>query len=192
MERAYCIINPNLKPIDAMLQGPVNDNQPFLFARVMRIFHIDIYKKRKAGLVTMNDVEKHSLPIIWIRWYETDGDWRNPLDAKHMYQLKSMEGPDAYGFIGPTFILQACHLIPCFKNDGRELHSDNRDGDLVAQANFQNSSTGKDDMINVNAGADHNESDYQSDEDDSEPMEEEDDSIERKMREPWLRMEEDW
>lgn len=116
IERSYDVINPNLKPIDVMLQGPVDDDQPFLFARVMRIFHFDIYKKRKAGLVTVNDVEKHSLPVIWVRWYETDGDWRNPLDANHMCQLKWMEGPDAYGFVDPTCILQACHLIPCFKN----------------------------------------------------------------------------
>ncbi|KIR51586.1 hypothetical protein I315_05809 [Cryptococcus gattii Ru294] len=226
MERTYDVINPNLKPIDVMLQGPVDDNQPFLFARVMRIFHIDVYKKRKAGLVTMDDVEKHCLPVIWVRWYETDGDWRNPLDANHMCQLKWMESLDAYGFIDPSCILQACHLIPCFKNgthqssDGlqswksfylsafvnpdimmrflgggvghQQKGRENETLSSVAQANRQNSSPGEDDMIDVNAGADLNGSDYQSDEDDSEPMEEEDDSVEREMREPWLRMEEDW
>lgn len=44
--------------------------------------------------------------------------------------------------------------------DGRELLTNDRDGDLVAQADPQNSSTGEVDMINVNAGADHNGSDY--------------------------------
>lgn len=43
--------------------------------------------------------------------------------------------------------------------DGRELLTDDQDGDLVAQANHQSSSTGEDDMINVKAGADHNKSD---------------------------------
>lgn len=46
-------------------------------------------------------------------------------------------------------------------------------------------------MMNVNAGAGYNESDYRSDEDDSELMEEEDDPVDREMRELWLRMEED-
>ncbi|OWZ59464.1 hypothetical protein C356_00987 [Cryptococcus neoformans c45] len=208
-----------------MLQGPADENQPFLFARVMRIFHVDIYKKCKAGLVTMNDVEKHSLPVIWVRWYETDEDWRNPLDAKHMCQLKWMEGPDAYGFIDPTCVLQACHLIPCFKDgmyqseDGlqswksfylsayvnpdimmrflgggvghQQKGRENETLSTVAQTNNQNSGTGTDDMMNVNAGAGHNESDYRSDEDDSELMEEEDDPVDQEMRELWLRMEED-
>lgn len=46
-------------------------------------------------------------------------------------------------------------------------------------------------MMNANAGAGHNESDYRSDEDDSELMEEEDDPVDQEMRELWLRMEED-
>ncbi|AFR93094.2 hypothetical protein C343_00980 [Cryptococcus neoformans C23] len=207
-----------------MLQGPADENQPFLFSRVMRIFHVDIYKKCKAGLVTMNDVEKHSLPVIWVRWYETDGDWRNPLDAKHMCQLKWMEGPDAHGFIDPTCVLQACHLIPCFKDgmyqsdDGlqswksfylsayvnpdimmrflggvghQQKGRENETFSTVVQTNNQNSGTGADDMMNANAGAGHNESDYRSDEDDSELMEEEDDPVDQEMRELWLRMEED-
>ncbi|OWZ80560.1 hypothetical protein C365_01034 [Cryptococcus neoformans Bt85] len=207
-----------------MLQGPADENQPFLFARVMRIFHVDIYKKCKAGLVTMNDVEKHSLPVIWVRWYETDGDWRNPLDAKHMCQLKWMEGPDAHGFIDPPCVLQACHFIPCFKDgmyqsdDGlqswksfylsayvnpdimmrflggvghQQKGRENETLSTVVQTNNQNSGTGADDMMNVNAGAGYNESDYRSDEDDSELMEEEDDPVDREMRELWLRMEED-
>ncbi|OWZ67933.1 hypothetical protein AYX15_01125 [Cryptococcus neoformans] len=61
----------------------------------------------------------------------------------------------------------------------------------VVQTNNQNSGTGADDMMNVNAGAGYNESDYRSDEDDSELMEEEDDPVDREMRELWLRMEED-
>ncbi|UOH83677.1 hypothetical protein LQV05_006411 [Cryptococcus neoformans] len=204
MERTYDVINPNLKPIDVMLQGPADENQPFLFARVMRIFHVDIYKKCKAGLVTMNDVEKHSLPVIWLKW---------------------MEGPDAYGFIDPTCVLQACHLIPCFKDgmyqseDGlqswksfylsayvnpdimmrflgggvghQQKGRENETLSTVVQTNNQNSGTGTDDMMNVNAGAGHNESDYRSDEDDSELMEEEDDPVDQEMRELWLRMEED-
>lgn len=73
----------------------------------------------------------------------------------------------------------------------RSRLTDDRDGDLVVQTNNQNSGTGADDMMNVNAGAGHNESDYRSDEDDSELMEEEDDPVDREMRELWLRMEED-
>lgn len=56
----------------------------------------------------------------------------------------------------------------------------------MVQTNNQNSGTGADDMMNVNAGAGYNESDYRSDEDDSELMEEEDDPVDREMRELWL------
>lgn len=73
----------------------------------------------------------------------------------------------------------------------RSRLTDDRDGDLVVQTNNQNSGTGADDMMNANAGAGHNESDYRSDEDDSELMEEEDDPVDQEMRELWLRMEED-
>lgn len=64
----------------------------------------------------MNDVEKYSLLVIWVRWYEMDGDWRNFLDVKYMCQLKWMEGLDVYGFIDFICVFQVCYLIFCFKD----------------------------------------------------------------------------
>lgn len=65
MERTYDIINPDVKTLDIMLQAPINNNPRFLHAWVMKMFHMEVYKKKKAGLVTMKDAEKHSLYMVW-------------------------------------------------------------------------------------------------------------------------------
>lgn len=48
-----------------MLQVFINNNFCFFYVWVMKMFYMEVYKKKKVGLVMMKDVEKYSLYMVW-------------------------------------------------------------------------------------------------------------------------------
>ena len=62
---------------------------------------------------------RQRLHVLWVRWYERDVDHNDGFSALRLPRLSFVDAldSDAHGFIDPTAVLRAAHLIPAFSHD---------------------------------------------------------------------------
>ncbi|KAI0631037.1 hypothetical protein C8Q77DRAFT_179262 [Trametes polyzona] len=92
-----------------MLVAPPDSPHPFLYARVLGIFHVNAYIADRA------DAEPVCIHVLWVRWY--DVDLRKPwgFEACRLPRLTFASLDDTpFGFISPHQVLRASHIIPAF------------------------------------------------------------------------------
>ena len=88
---------------------------PYWYGRVIGVFHAMVrFNSSRAKARQMQRVE-----FLWIRWYGIDCDsdtMKSTFEAKRMYQVGFLDGDsdEAFGFINPSDVLRAVHLIPSF------------------------------------------------------------------------------
>lgn len=84
---------------------------PYWYARVIGIFHIMV--RRVGGAAAFEKMD-----FLWVRWYGYDTHARSGFKARRLHQigfLDSHEDKGAFGFIDPSDVIRAIHLIPAFK-----------------------------------------------------------------------------
>lgn len=84
----------------------------YIYARVLGAYHANV---RYTGL-GMLDYKPRRIDFLWVRWYEikrggTDS-WRD--SELPMVSLPPLASHSAFGFIDPSDVLRACHIIPSF------------------------------------------------------------------------------
>lgn len=110
---------------------------PYWYARIIGIFHGMVCW---AGAGGTNAFEQ--MDFLWVRWYGYDTHSRSGFKARRLHQigfLDSHEDKEAFGFIDPSDVIRAVHLIPVFKlGTSSELlppsiarHEDEGDEDYV-------------------------------------------------------------
>lgn len=62
------------------------------------------------------------MEFLWVRWYGIDFDsdtLKSAFEAKRMYQVGFIDGDsdETFGFINPSDVLRAVHLIPSFVSE---------------------------------------------------------------------------
>ena len=126
VRRSQDVINPRTSRRDIMLladnsgHDSHDDNHPFLYARVLGIYHVNvIYTGTKIV-----DYASRRLDFLWVRWFSYDKPqmmcWKQcKLDSVFFPPMAS-EG--AFGFVDPSEVLRASYIVPRFKT-GR-VHSD--------------------------------------------------------------------
>ena len=87
-----------------------DDEHPYWYARIIGIFHaIVVHKGPKS-----KSPEPKMMEFLFVRWFSIDcdnvGGWR----AQKLHQIGFVEGETAFGFIDPTDVIRAIHLIPRF------------------------------------------------------------------------------
>jgi hypothetical protein len=93
---------------------------PYWYARVIGVFHAMVcFNSPRAKAREMQRIE-----FLWVRWYGIDFDSdtiKSAFEAKRMYQVGFLDGDsdEAFGFINPSDVLRAVHLIPSFVNGYR-------------------------------------------------------------------------
>jgi hypothetical protein len=103
------------------------DFHPFLYARVLGIFHANIIYNGPG----MMNYEAMRFDFLWVRWFRPSGNPnRTQLDR---LTFPPMADEDSFGFVDPALILRACHLLPLFSEgkhheDGIGLSRSARDG----------------------------------------------------------------
>lgn len=116
------------------LQTPEDSGHPFLYGRVIGIFHANIVY---IGPGRTEDNEPMHFDFLFIRWFQLDNAHipiKNSASNSSWESLRldrlsfpPATSKDAFGFIDPTLILRSCHLIPAFslgKNEtGRSSHT---------------------------------------------------------------------
>ncbi|KAI0744837.1 hypothetical protein C8Q76DRAFT_789312 [Earliella scabrosa] len=92
MRRAQDSINPRTRP-DIMMFAPSTHSHPYLYARVLGVFHVNAYRAG-ADLTGADDGDVYSIPVLWVRWLDLDAS--------------------APGGFRRCHVLRAVHLIPAF------------------------------------------------------------------------------
>ena len=107
-------INPD-NHADVMMLAPESSNHPYLYARVVGIYHV------KAYLVDANgtQVQPRLVHVVCVRWYDVDLSARSGFQARRLPRLKWAPVQDgAFGFVSPDDILRGCYIIPRFRQEG--------------------------------------------------------------------------
>lgn len=108
MRREQDSINPESHP-DIMMVAPEGESHPYLYARVIGIFHINACRITES----VNSVASPKrIPFLWIRWLDIDSTAPGGFKTRRLHRLKWCAGDDAFGFIHPGVVLRACMLGP--------------------------------------------------------------------------------
>uniref|UniRef100_A0A8H7XVD3 Uncharacterized protein n=1 Tax=Psilocybe cubensis TaxID=181762 RepID=A0A8H7XVD3_PSICU len=84
-------------------------DHPYSYARVLGVFDAD---------VQYNGGKTQRLEFLWVRWFEVDHRFRAGWAARRLDRLKFIhsDSPDAFGFLDPSDVLRASHIIPSFNS----------------------------------------------------------------------------
>ncbi|TBU36276.1 hypothetical protein BD309DRAFT_1073507, partial [Dichomitus squalens] len=113
MRRAQDSINPRTHP-DIMMLAPEGSPHPYLYARVISIFHIEAFR---AGddLDGAGDTDMQTIQVLWVRWFDLDSSAPGGFKARRLPRLQWAALDDnAFGFVSPDQVLRAAHLMPAF------------------------------------------------------------------------------
>ena len=109
MRREQDSINPS-NHADVMMLAPEGSEHPYLYARVLGVFHVNAY------IATPNTtrVEPRLLHVVWVRWFEVNT--RAPgIAQKRLTRLSWVPHDEgAFDFVSPDDILRACYIVPRF------------------------------------------------------------------------------
>lgn len=130
VRRAQDTIHPRTDHRDILLLAPLDSPHPFLYARVLGIFHANVVYTGPG----VKDYLPRRLEFLWVRWFEVvdvPAGWEHL--ALDLLRFTPMSQEDAYGFVDPANVLRSCHLIPAFASgkvhpDGVPVSRNARDG----------------------------------------------------------------
>lgn len=107
-------INPRTH-CDVMIASPETsaDAHRFWYARILGIFYI---------YVCNNDTDSTNrasqrIEFLWVRWFGMVEGHRYGLRVARLPKvgfIKEGEGTPSFGFLDPSLVVRACHLIPAF------------------------------------------------------------------------------
>ena len=92
-----------------------NECSPFLYARVLGVCHANIVYVGPGA----TDYQPRRMKFLWVRWYEQLDlgctGWRSrKLDRARFPLLSGPSGDGSFGFVDPSLVLWASHMIPRF------------------------------------------------------------------------------
>lgn len=111
MRRAQDYINVN-NHANVMVLAHEDDEDisqhPYWYARVLGIYHVNV---RFGG-----ESKPQKFEFLWVHWYGRDPRHRGGFETRRLHRIGLMEPMDSssYGFLDPSDILRAVHLIPAF------------------------------------------------------------------------------
>lgn len=108
------------------------DPHPFWYARVLGIFHAMVYIRGSLKL--------QRFKFLMVRWFGQEQDWLGGARHLRLNCIGYVEenDPEVFGFLDPSEVLRACHLIPTFSAGktrsllGPSVAQDSPEGDWAA------------------------------------------------------------
>jgi len=116
LQRHSDLINIRTRP-DLMVLSEEEDHiHPYQYGRLIDIFTVPIHYKGSKPIV---GARRQKLRVLWVRWYERDTHYEDGFSTLRLPRLSFVDtsDPGAHGFIDPTAVLRAAHLIPAFHHD---------------------------------------------------------------------------
>jgi hypothetical protein len=83
---------------------------PYWFGRIVGVFHADVLHTGAASKTS----EVQRMDFLWVRWFGRDMQYRSGFKAKRLHRVGFLPGIESLGFLDPTEIIRAVHLIPAF------------------------------------------------------------------------------
>jgi hypothetical protein len=116
VRRSQNVVNPNTSHRDIMLlakpdDSQVNSNHPFLYARVIGIFHTNVIYVGEG----MVDYVPRRLEFLWVRWFQYLGSppgWTDCRLDRIRFPPTASDG--AFGFVDPSDVLRGSYITPRF------------------------------------------------------------------------------
>ncbi|KIJ29828.1 hypothetical protein M422DRAFT_187908 [Sphaerobolus stellatus SS14] len=90
---------------------------PYWYARIIGIYHVKVIYMRPNGV--MEPVRK--MHFLWVRWFGRDSSFNSGPKFRRLHRIGFVHDEDdteSFGFLDPTCVIRAVHLIPAF-NEGR-------------------------------------------------------------------------
>ncbi|KAJ3825959.1 hypothetical protein F5880DRAFT_1610641 [Lentinula raphanica] len=111
-------INPRTHP-DIIVLAPEGSAHPFMYGRVIGVFHLNA---RVRATPLIDAVPMQRVYFLWVRWFQYDTGFKAGWKHKRLHQIRFHLGEDraAFGFVHPTQIVRAAHLIPSFEESSTE------------------------------------------------------------------------
>jgi hypothetical protein len=81
---------------------------PYWYARLLGVFHVNVFP---PGARSPRRVE-----FLWVRWFGRDPEWDSGPNHLRLDRIGYVPETDAeaFGFLDPSLVLRACHLVPAF------------------------------------------------------------------------------
>ncbi|KZP26571.1 hypothetical protein FIBSPDRAFT_781724, partial [Athelia psychrophila] len=114
VRRGQDIINPR-NNCDVMVASPETsaDAHRFWYARVLGIFYVYICDNSQDS----NNRARQRYDFLWVRWFGMVEGHRHGLRVARLPKvgfIKEGDATPAFGFLDPSLVVRACHLIPAF------------------------------------------------------------------------------
>ncbi|KAJ7166117.1 hypothetical protein C8R46DRAFT_1351546 [Mycena filopes] len=116
VQRDQDSINPRTNSDIMLLSREEDDGEstphPYWYARVFGIFHANV---RHVGEKSKS-TKPTRMEFLWVRWFGRDLTHKAGWKARRLHRLGFLDhaGGGAFGFIDPSEVIRAAHLIPAF------------------------------------------------------------------------------
>jgi hypothetical protein len=132
IRRAQDVINSSTSHCNIIVAPSSEDEeelQPtphgFKYARVLGVYHSNVIYTGPGGYP---DHQPRRMEFLWVRWYE-NADAAGTTTGFNFSTLPFLRFPPmanekSFGFVDPSDVLRACHLVPAFARG--PLHSDGK------------------------------------------------------------------
>jgi hypothetical protein len=99
-----------------VLSEEEDHSHPYQYGRLIDIFTVPVHYKGSRPII---GARRQRLRVLWVRWYERDTQYEDGFSALRLPCLSFVDSsePNAHGFIDPTAVLRAAHLIPAFHHE---------------------------------------------------------------------------
>ncbi|KAK7021661.1 GLOBIN domain-containing protein, partial [Favolaschia claudopus] len=116
MGRDEDTINPRTKS-DIMVfshedEDDISTAHPYWYARVLGIFHVEV---RHVG-ERSKSLRIQRMECLWVRWFGRDLGYKAGWQARRLHRVGFVDFEDggAFGFLDPSEVIRAAHIIPAF------------------------------------------------------------------------------
>jgi hypothetical protein len=107
-------INPRTDHRDVMVPSPEDgpDASPYWYARVLGVFHARVLHTGPAA----RNRSIQRMEFLWVRWFGTVPGHKSGFKPGRLPKIGFVPETDelAFGFLDPSLVIRACHLIPAF------------------------------------------------------------------------------
>ena len=119
LQRRSDVINVRTRP-DIMVVSPEDDHShPYRYGRIIDIFTVPIHYKGTRQ-ITVGKFKRQEVQVLWVRWFEHDPSYEDGFSHLCIPCVRFVEPDSAtewHGFISPSDVLHAAHLIPAFAHN---------------------------------------------------------------------------
>ena len=107
LRRDQDTINPD-SHADIMMRAQADSEHPYLYARVLSIFHMEALLMPPKGQHVQTAWQ--TMHVCFVRWFEVDLPKIRP---RRLIPLRwATKDEDPFGFVAPDQVLRGCHLLP--------------------------------------------------------------------------------